>query len=69
MDKLLTSDEVADLLRIEQQTLQVWCSERRFPFIKMSRRDYRFRSADVQAWLDDHYVPAVSQTEQQTAPN
>ena len=64
MDKLLTSGEVADLLRIEQQTLQVWCNERRFPFIKMSRRDYRFRSADVQAWLEKRFVPVTEHQEQ-----
>jgi excisionase family DNA binding protein len=64
MDKLLTSGEVADLLRIEQQTLQVWCNERRFPFVKMSRRDYRFRSADVQAWLEGRFVPVTEHQEQ-----
>jgi excisionase family DNA binding protein len=64
MDKLLISEEVADLLRIEQQTLQVWCNERRFPFIKMSRRDYRFRNADVQAWLEKRFVPVTEHQEQ-----
>jgi len=64
MDKLLTSHEVADALRIEQQTLQVWCSEGRFPFIKMSRRDYRFRSADVHAWLEERFVPVTEHQEQ-----
>jgi len=64
MNKLMTSEEVADLLRIEQQTLQVWCNERRFPFIKMSRRNYRFRSADVQAWLEKRVVPVTEHEEQ-----
>jgi excisionase family DNA binding protein len=54
----MLSDEVAELLRVEQQTIQIWCHKRKFPFVQISRRDYRFKPEDVQAWINKHYVPA-----------
>lgn len=51
--KLLTPDEVADLLSVTTHTLAVWRSEQRYPlpFIKAGRL-VRYRVDDVRAFIE-----------------
>ena len=50
---LLTPVEVAQLLRVNIQTLSVWRKAGTGPkSVKVSERKLRYRQSDVEAWLD-----------------
>jgi excisionase family DNA binding protein len=55
MDRLLTVNEVAELLRISPHTLRSWIWGRRELGRKCIRvgRSIRFRPSDVERWLND----------------
>jgi excisionase family DNA binding protein len=51
-DALLTTEEVANLTGLSQETLAQWRSQRRgIPYLKIGRA-VRYHSADVQAYLE-----------------
>jgi excisionase family DNA binding protein len=52
-NRLLSADDVADLLGVTSQTLAVWRSTGRYdlPFVKVGRL-VRYRQADVDAFAD-----------------
>ncbi|MGO9899124.1 MAG: helix-turn-helix domain-containing protein [Solirubrobacteraceae bacterium] len=52
MDKLLTADEVAEMLKVNREW--VWAQARagRIPHVRLGRYR-RFREAAVEAWLRD----------------
>ena len=49
-DKLLTTQEVADYLRLSLQTIRTYVSKGRMPFIRIGR-SVRFRRVDIEAWI------------------
>jgi excisionase family DNA binding protein len=50
-DKLLTTEEVAEILRIPRSTLDFWAYERReLPYVKAGRRRV-YRRSDVDAYM------------------
>ena len=53
LEKLLTPDEVADVLGVTPRTLTVWRSEKRYalPYVK-SGRLVRYRADDVQDFIN-----------------
>jgi excisionase family DNA binding protein len=53
---LLTVKEVAEYLRMKESTVYVWAQEGKIPAIKISRT-WRFRQADLAAWLARHAQP------------
>ncbi len=55
MDKLLTADEVAELLKVK--TEWVWAQARagRIPHVRLGRYR-RFRESAIEAWLLDHEI-------------
>ena len=52
MDKLLTSDEVADILRISLRTLYNWRVRRYGPRGLKVGGSLVYRERDIEAWLD-----------------
>jgi excisionase family DNA binding protein len=52
-DRLLTRDDVAQMLGVTRGTLAVWASTRRYnlPVVKVGRA-VRYRASDVEAWLE-----------------
>jgi len=46
----LTTDEVAERLRIQKTTLQRWCREGKVPYTRVGRR-YLIAPADLEKWL------------------
>lgn len=56
-DKLLTSDEVAALLRVKPDTLRIWryLGDRGPAFVKVGSA-VRYRQSDVDAWLRSRTV-------------
>ena len=49
MNKLLTPDEVADLLKVKKSTIYSWTHLEYIPHIKLGNR-LRFKEADIRAW-------------------
>jgi len=53
-DEILTTDEVAALLKIPKATLYKWISMGTAPpFYKLGRHN-RFKRSEVMAWMDEH---------------
>lgn len=48
-DKRLTAKEVAEILRVNRQTIYNWASSGRIPCIKFRHR-MRFRLSDIERW-------------------
>ena len=51
MEKLLTSKEVAEILRISEITAKIWISKRKFPVVKVGRLT-RVSLRALQDWID-----------------
>lgn len=45
--KLLTSNELADKLRVHPHTIRLWAKSGKIPFIRLSARDFRYVYEDV----------------------
>ena len=51
-DKLLTTKEVADMLRLTENVLSIWRHRGEGPkYFKISRRAVRYRESDIQDWM------------------
>lgn len=59
-NELISSIEAAKLLGIKRSTLYQWTSERKIPFIKISRNHIKFDSEALQAWIEARKVEALS---------
>lgn len=56
--RLLTTDQAAERLAVHSQTLRQWIREGHGPVhIRMSANRIRFRSEDIDAYIDAHVVP------------
>ncbi|MDD2297991.1 helix-turn-helix domain-containing protein [Sphaerochaeta sp.] len=51
MNKLLNTKELADYLGLAHQTIRVWVSQRRIPFLKIQGA-VRFSEVEIQEILD-----------------
>lgn len=51
VDRLLTVDEVADILQVSPRTVRTWSWDRRIPSVKIGSR-LRFKEADIDRWID-----------------
>ena len=53
-EKLLTTEQAAEMLGIAPQTLAVWRCKKRYdlPFVRIGSRRVRYRPEDIAAWLD-----------------
>jgi len=52
MKKLLTRDEVAEMLGVKPSTIYQWTHEGFIPHVKI-RNLVRFRQNDIDKWLED----------------
>lgn len=50
MDKLLTPQEIADLLGVKKSTIYSWTHQGFIPFVKAGRL-LRFRQSEVISWV------------------
>jgi len=57
LERLLTTDEVAEMLGITEGTLRTWRCVKRYPlpYVKAGSK-VRYRAADVAKFIDDHTV-------------
>lgn len=63
MERLLTAEELAEMLRVRVETVHQWRWQGKGPrAIKSGRRFLRYRLRDVEAWLErqaEHAPPAA----------
>ena len=57
MTKLLSPQELSDVLSISIETVYAWTSQKRIPYIKMGRL-VRFNADEVNKWLEKQRVKA-----------
>jgi len=57
MTKLLSPQELSDVLSISIETVYAWTSQKRIPYIKMGRL-VRFNMDEVNKWLERQRVAA-----------
>ncbi len=50
MEKLLTMDELAEILSVKRSTIYRWTHLKLIPYVKVGRLN-RFREKDIQKWL------------------
>ena len=64
MSKLLTTDEVAEIIRLSPETLAQWRWLRKeIPFIRLGPKCVRYRQCDLDAWIEKRLL-AVDQRPQ-----
>ncbi|MCL4473901.1 MAG: helix-turn-helix domain-containing protein [Actinobacteria bacterium] len=55
MEKLLTVEQVAEILQVEKATAWRWCREGKIPAAKIGRL-YRIKERDLSSWLAEKTV-------------
>ena len=58
MNRFLTVDEAAELLRVRKQTIYKWICERRIPSLSLGGRTL-FDQQELLEWLDKHHRKAI----------
>lgn len=58
-DRLLTPDEVAQMLGVKPTTVYKWAYERRLPAVKLRGRALRFRLSAIEKIIRDDERPAL----------
>jgi excisionase family DNA binding protein len=67
-DSFLTVAEVAELLKLNQQTVRNWIDQGSLPALRVGRR-VRIRSSDLNRLLEDGYTAGARRTSQDDGPN
>ena len=57
MEKLISPQEAADLLRVRLSTVYAWSYRRKLPVMKVGAR-LRFSPSQLTLWLQEHERPA-----------
>ena len=58
IEKLLSVDEVSEMLGVTKATIYSWTSRNKIPHIKLSKRLLKFRKNDIEAWIAKRAVGA-----------
>jgi excisionase family DNA binding protein len=58
-EKLLTVEEVAEMLGLAPGSVYHMISERRIPVVRLSARCVRFRRSDIATWIAEKVAGAV----------
>lgn len=53
-EKLLSTSEIAEILRVHQRTIQRWISSNRLKATKVGPKILRVRKQDLDKFLEDH---------------
>lgn len=60
MEKLLTAQELMEILNINESTVYKWCDQARLPYIDLSngggKRCLRFRKKDIEKLIEEKFV-------------
>jgi excisionase family DNA binding protein len=69
MDKLLSVDEVAEMLGVTKATIYSWTYRNKIPHIKLSKRLLKFRERDIIDWIAEKAVSADHTTTSRKSNN
>lgn len=58
MEKLLSIDELSEILGVTKSTIYSWTSRNKIPHIKLSKRLLKFRKNDIEAWIAKKAITA-----------
>lgn len=50
--RLLSAEEVADILCLAPKTIRAWAARREIPFVRVNAHNVRFREADVEELIE-----------------
>jgi len=59
MEKYMTTEELAEYLKLAEQTIRRWVLNREIPFHKI-KKAIRFRVSEIEKWIDEgggHTLP------------
>lgn len=51
-EELLTTNELAEKLKVHPHTVRLWAKEKKIPYVKLSERDFRYYYSKVIAALE-----------------
>lgn len=60
--RLLTVEQVAELLQLDRFTIYRWCATRKIPVVRLSTRALRIRADDVERLIQTMTTPADPRT-------
>jgi len=61
LQKLLTTDEVAEITGLSPETLAQWrWLKKEIPYVRLGKKCVRYRQTDIDAWLAKRLVSVVS---------
>jgi excisionase family DNA binding protein len=70
MERLLTAEQVAEIIRVNIAVLYQWTHRGAIPHIKISKRMIRFREEEVMEWLDSKACqPGTEKPQQKRGKN
>jgi excisionase family DNA binding protein len=58
IEKLLSVDEVSEMLGVTKATIYSWTSRNKIPHIKLSKRLLKFSKNDIEAWIAKRAISA-----------
>lgn len=56
MDKLLSIDDLTEILGVTKATIYSWTSQNKIPHIKLSKRLLKFRENEIMDWISKKSV-------------
>ena len=68
VEEFLTVAEVAEMLKLNQQTIRNWIDQGSLPALRVGRR-VRIRRSDLERVLDEGYTTAADSTVQKSGPS
>jgi len=54
--ELLTTDDVARMLKVNKRTIYYWVERKKIPHIKINNKLIRFRPVDIQEFIEKNLV-------------
>ena len=63
-DQLMSVRDVAEYLQVDMSTVYLWSQRGQMPAMKVGRM-WRYRRAEIDAWLDQRRSPSVQVMAQQ----
>ena len=60
MEKLLSIDDLAEMLGVTKATIYSWTSQNKIPHIKLSKRLLKFRENEIIDWISKKSINAES---------
>ena len=56
--RLITIDELSNLLRVKKSTIYAWVNQRKIPYKKIGRL-VRFQHSEILKWVQERGIPAI----------